>query len=134
MFCRNLNHNKSGLISIHWPDPSLPFVFPGFSSSGISISGSLVSTPFFVLTSVFLDYFLTSDLPTFSFSFMQLIDVILKNHLFIYGCAGSLLCRLSLVAVIGSYSSLWHAGFSLWWLVLWSTGSRHTGPVTITKA
>ena len=45
---------------------------------------------------------------------MQLIDTIFKNHLFIYGCAGSLLlCRLSLVAVIGSYSSLWRAGFSL---------------------
>ena len=34
----------------------------------------------------------------------------------------------SLGAVIGGYSSLWCAGFSLrWLLLLWSTGSRHTG-------
>ena len=33
---------------------------------------------------------------------------------------------LSLVAVNGGYSSLWCAGFSLWWLLLLrSTGSRH---------
>ena len=73
MCCSNLNRNMSGLICIHWLDLSLPFVFPGFSSSIISILGTLVSIPLFVLTSVFLDYFLTSDLPTFSFSFMQLI-------------------------------------------------------------
>ena len=37
-------------------------------------------------------------------------------------------CRLSLVASSGGYSSLWCAGFSLWWLLLlWSTGSRHVG-------
>ena len=35
---------------------------------------------------------------------------------------------LSLVAVSGGYSSLWCAGFSLWWLLLlWSTGSRCVG-------
>ena len=34
-------------------------------------------------------------------------------------------CGLSLVAVSGGYSSLRCAGFSLWWLLLWSTGSRH---------
>ena len=34
---------------------------------------------------------------------------------------------LSLVAASGGYSSLWCAGFSLWWLLLLrSTGSRHT--------
>ena len=34
--------------------------------------------------------------------------------------------RLSLVAASGGYSSLWCAGFSLWWLLLLrSTGSRH---------
>ena len=37
-------------------------------------------------------------------------------------------CRLSLVAANGSYSSLQCIGFSLQWLLLlWSTGSRHTG-------
>ena len=36
--------------------------------------------------------------------------------------------RLSLVVASGGYSSLRCAGFSLWWLLLlWSTGSRHTG-------
>ena len=32
-------------------------------------------------------------------------------------------CRLSLVAVSGAYTSLWYMGFSLQWLfLLWSTG------------
>ena len=39
------------------------------------------------------------------------------------------LCRLSLVAVSGAYISLQCVGFLLWWLLLWSTGSRHTGSV-----
>ena len=35
---------------------------------------------------------------------------------------------LSLVAASGGYSSLWCAGFSLWWLLLLqSMGSRHVG-------
>ena len=35
---------------------------------------------------------------------------------------------LSLVAVSGGYSSLWHADFSLWWLLLLqSMGSRRAG-------
>ena len=37
-------------------------------------------------------------------------------------------CGLSLVAASGGYSSLRCMGFSLCWLLLlWSTGSRHTG-------
>ena len=36
-------------------------------------------------------------------------------------------CMLSLVAVSGGYFLLWCAGFSLRWLLLWSTGSRHVG-------
>ena len=32
--------------------------------------------------------------------------------------------RLSLVVASGGYSSLWCMGFSLWWLLLWSAGSR----------
>ena len=50
--------------------------------------------------------------------------------LFMYfGCAGSsLLRRLSLVAVSGSYSSLRCTGFSLWWLLLLQNmGFRHMG-------
>ena len=35
--------------------------------------------------------------------------------------------RLSLVAVSRGYSSLWCTGFSLRWLLLRSTGSRHVG-------
>ena len=35
---------------------------------------------------------------------------------------------LSLVEASGRYSSLWCAGFSLWWfLLLWTTGSRWAG-------
>ena len=34
-------------------------------------------------------------------------------------------CLLILVAVSRGYSSMWHVGFSWWWLLLlWSTGSR----------
>ena len=36
-------------------------------------------------------------------------------------------CGLSLVAVSGGYSSLRCAGFSLQWLLLWSTGPRRVG-------
>ena len=36
--------------------------------------------------------------------------------------------RLFLVAASGGYSLLQCTGFSLWWLLLlWTTGSRHTG-------
>ena len=36
-------------------------------------------------------------------------------------------CRLSLVAACGHCSSLWQAGFSLRWLLLWQNmDSRHT--------
>ena len=58
-----------------------------------------------------------------------------KNiYLFIFGWVGSsLLCMgFSLVAASGGYSSLRCAGFSLQWLLLlWSTGSRHTGPSVV---
>ena len=39
---------------------------------------------------------------------------------FIFGCVGSLLLHagFSLVAASRGYSSLWCAGFSLWWLLL----------------
>ena len=50
--------------------------------------------------------------------------------LFIFGSVGSLLpcVGFSLVAASGGYSSLWCAGFSLWWLLLLrSTGSRCAG-------
>ena len=33
----------------------------------------------------------------------------------------------SLIVVGGVYSLLWCAGFSLWWILLWSTGPRHAG-------
>ena len=39
------------------------------------------------------------------------------------------LCWLPLVAVSGGYVSLQCVGFLLRWLLLWSTGSRHTGSV-----
>ena len=40
---------------------------------------------------------------------------------------------LSPVAASGGYSSLWCAGFSLQWLLLWSTGSRRTGSVVVAR-
>ena len=47
---------------------------------------------------------------------------------FIFGCARSLLlCGLSLVAGSRDYSSLQSVGFSLQWLLLWSTSSRGRG-------
>ena len=49
-------------------------------------------------------------------------------YLFIFGCVGSSLCGLSLVAASGGYSSLHCAGFSLRrLLLLQSTSSRRTG-------
>ena len=57
--------------------------------------------------------------------------VFFKFILFIYFCLLWVFVaahRLSLVAASRGYSSLWHAGFSLQWLLLLqSTGSRHTG-------
>ena len=38
---------------------------------------------------------------------------------------------LSLVVVGGGYSLLRSIGFSSQWLLLWSAGSRHTGPVAV---
>ena len=43
-------------------------------------------------------------------------------------------CRLSLVAASRVYSSLWCAGFSLWWLLLLqSTGSRRVGSLVVAR-
>ena len=57
--------------------------------------------------------------------------IYLFTNLFIYFCLHWVFVAargLSLVAVRGGYSSLWCAGFSLWWLLLLrSTGSRHMG-------
>ena len=47
--------------------------------------------------------------------------------MFIFGCTGSLLmcAGFSLVVASGGFSSVWYAGFSLLWLLLFrSTGSR----------
>ena len=54
---------------------------------------------------------------------------ILSLFFFFFGCVGSsLLHWLSLVAANRGYSSLWCAGFSLWWLLLLrSTGSKCVG-------
>ena len=64
--------------------------------------------------------------------------IVSKGNIWIYGyvffflfwlCGVLIAARgLSLVAASGHYSSLWCAGFSLWWLlVLWSMGSRCAG-------
>ena len=49
-------------------------------------------------------------------------------YLFIFGCAGSPLLRVSVTVASGGYSSLWRVGFSFrWLLLLWSVGSRCPG-------
>ena len=56
----------------------------------------------------------TREVPTYTFFWLCWVFVAVHG--------------LSLVAVSRGYSSLQQAGFSLWWLLLlWSTGSRHTG-------
>ena len=46
-------------------------------------------------------------------------------YLCIFGCAGSLWCRLSLAAASWVALQEWYAGFLWWWLLLLqSTGSR----------
>ena len=68
------------------------------------------------------------DTPHFVYPLIILINLLLI--LFIYFWLHWVFvaaCRLSLVAVSGAYSSLRCAGFTLQWLVLWSTGSRRAG-------
>ena len=53
-----------------------------------------------------------------------LLIIIFLNLRWVFLAARS----FSLVAASGGYSLLGYAAFSLWWLLLlWSTGSRHTG-------
>ena len=45
-----------------------------------------------------------------------------------FGCAGSVAFEQAFsVSASKGYSSLQCVGFSLWWLLLWSTDSRHMG-------
>ena len=77
------------------------------------------------IISFFKNYFLykVSNV-IFSFFFFSS----LLFYLFIFGCVGSLLhAGFLLVAASGGCSSLRCMGFSLWWLLLWSTGSSHRG-------
>ena len=63
---------------------------------------------------------LGSFLYSFSKNFLKFIYLFLAE-------LDLLCCTLTLIAVNGAYSSLWWAGFSLWWLLLlWSTGPRRT--------
>ena len=61
------------------------------------------------------------------------IDILVFIYLFIYlyfwlRWVFIAACGLSLVLASGGYSLVWCVGFSTWWLLLlWSTGSRHTG-------
>ena len=58
--------------------------------------------------------------------FYQIISLASLSFCFLLLWVVTAVCRLSLVAASRGYSSLWCPGFSLWWLLLWSTGSRHT--------
>ena len=55
------------------------------------------------------------------------------NYVFIFWLHWAFIAArgLSLVVPSGSYSSLHFMGFSLWWLFLQSTGSRHTASVAV---
>ena len=58
----------------------------------------------------------------------KIIKLFLFIYLFLAAWVFVATHRLSLVAASGGYSSLWCAGFSLWWLLLLqSMGSRHMG-------
>ena len=60
--------------------------------------------------------------------FLNNLSFFKKNYLFIYFWLRWVFVAargLSLVVASGGYSSLQCAGFSLWRLLLWSTGSRH---------
>ena len=58
------------------------------------------------------------------------VHVILKSQTWL--CWAFFAARgLSLVVVSGGYSLLWYSDFSLWWLLLWSTGSRNLALVVV---
>ena len=62
-------------------------------------------------------------------SFQQYIYIYIYIFFFSFLLCGVFIavCRLSLVATCGHCSSLWQAGFSLRWLLLWQNmDSRHT--------
>ena len=63
---------------------------------------------------IFLGLSKTQNVPFKPFFFLILF------YLFIFGCVGSIVAARgpSLVAASGGHSSLWCAGFSLWWLLL----------------
>ena len=68
-------------------------------------------------------YFLFIYFSTFLYLFLFINLFIFWLHLVFISVQG-----LSLFAASRAYSSLWCAGFSLWWfLLLQSTGSRHAG-------
>ena len=77
----------------------------------------------------FLRFFKINFSLSLCFEFTAFLKIYLFLILFIFGCVGSSLLRgLSLVAASRGYSSLWCAGFSLWWLLLLrSTGCRSVG-------
>ena len=62
--------------------------------------------------------------------------IFFKVFLKIFGCTGSSLLLMGFLQLgqAGLLSSCWCAGFSLWWFLLWSLGSRHAGSEVVTWA
>ena len=94
-----------------------------------NVHGGSRTSPYFLQgkLKIFITYFIFMFIICITKYFIPLFFI----YLFIYFwlCWVFIVaCGLSLVAVSRGYSSLRCAGFSLrWLLLLWSTGSRHTG-------
>ena len=93
---------------------------------GISILFSIVAVPTYIPTNNaqgfcflhILCYLLSLSLSFFVFCFFVF-----------FGCAGSSLLCMGFIQLwqVGVTLQLWCVGFSLWWLLLQGTGSRHMG-------
>ena len=55
------------------------------------------------------------------------LNIILFINIYLFSAALVVACGPSLVVASGGYPSLWYAGFSLCWILLWSMGSRCMG-------
>ena len=91
---------------------------------------------FFLLSLVFLVLYLRTLCLAQSqdnFTYMSFEPPGKSNFIFWLSWVFVATCGLSLVAESRSYCLLWSVGFSLWWLLLWSTGCRHMNSVLVVR-